>query len=187
MVEKPSEKPEVTAGIVTDIQMQSNLNGIKLIPTSEKNTYKKYFSKTAKLTVSKEPGCTYYYKVVEKGKANSTVKWKKLTGNVIKVAASDTAKRIYIRAVNENGTSVTRKTTGFYVDNRKPVVKGVTNKAVYTKPVKLRFSDNISVKAATLNGKKVKNGFTVSKKGAYRLVVTDRAGNKRVIKFTIRK
>ena len=172
---------------MTTIQMQSNLNGIKLLPTSEINTYKKYYSKTVKLTVSKEPGCTYYYKVVEKGKANSTVKWKKLTGNVIKVAASDTAKRIYIRGVNENGTSVTRKTTGFYVDNRKPVVKGVTNKAVYTKPVKLRFSDNISVKAATLNGKKVKNGCTVSKKGTYRLVVTDRAGNKRVIKFTIRK
>ena len=172
---------------MTSIQMQSNLNGIKLLPTSEKNTYKKYFSKTVKLTVSKVPGCTYYYKVVEKGKANSTVRWKKLTGNEIKVAASDTAKRIYIRVVNENGTSVTRKTTGFFVDSKKPVVKGVTNKAVYTKPVKLRFSDNISVKAATLNGKKVKNGCKVSKNGTYRLVVTDRAGNKKIIRFTINK
>ena len=172
---------------MTSIQMKSNLNGIKMIPTSEKNTYQKYFSKAVKLTVSKEPGCTYFYKVVEKGRANSTVKWKKLTGNVIKVAASDTAKRVYIRVVNENGTSVTRKTTGFYVDNRKPVVKGVTNKAVYTKPVKIRFSDNISVKAATLNGKKVKNGYKVSKNGTYRLVVTDRAGNKKIIRFTINK
>ena len=172
---------------MTSIQMKSNLNGIKMIPTSEKNTYQKYFSKAVKLTVSKEPGCTYFYKVVEKGRANSTVKWKKLTGNVIKVAASDTAKRIYMKAVDQTGAAVVQKTSGFYVDSKKPVVKGVKNKTVYTKPVKIRFSDNISVKAATLNGKKVKNGYKVSKNGTYRLVVTDRAGNKKIIRFTINK
>ena len=181
------EKQEETGSLVAAIQVKPNQKGIALLPASAKNTYQKYFAKTVKLTVEKEPGVTYYYKVVKKGRADSSVKWKKLTGNVIRAAASDTAKRICIRAVDQTGASVVRKTSGFYVDSKKPVVKGVKNKAVYTKPVKIQFSDNISVKAATLNGKKVKNGCKVSKNGTYRLVVTDRAGNKKIVRFTINK
>lgn len=181
------EKQEETGSLVAAIQVKPNQKGIALLPASAKNTYQKYFAKTVKLTVEKEPGVTYYYKVVKKGRADSSAKWKKLTGIVIRAAASDTAKRICIKAVDQTGASVVRKTSGFYVDSKKPAVKGVKNKAVYTKPVKIRFSDNISVKGATLNGKKIANGYRVSKSGNYRLVVTDRAGNKTDIRFAIQK
>ena len=71
-------------------------------------------------------------------------------------------------------------------DTKKPVVKGVKANKVYRKTVKLSFSDNIGVKTATLNGKKITSGIRVSKKGTYQLIVTDKAGNKTKVKFKIK-
>lgn len=72
-------------------------------------------------------------------------------------------------------------------DTKKPTVKGVKNNRTYKKAVKIKFSDNGSgIKNAKLNGKKIKSGKKVSKKGSYKLVVTDKAGNKTQIKFKIK-
>lgn len=169
------------------IRIRSNVGGLKLVKASVKNTYKKYSRKTVRIQVLKERGCTYYYKVVEKGRHNRTVRWKRLSGDVVRVAASDTAKRVYLKAVGRNGKTAVRKTNGFYVDNRKPTVRGVKNKGVYHRAVTLRFFDNIRVKSALLNGKKVKSGYRAAKNGAYKLVVTDQAGNRSVVLFTIRR
>ena len=70
--------------------------------------------------------------------------------------------------------------------NQITVVKGVKANKVYRKTVKLSFSDNIGVKTATLNGKKITSGIRVSKKGTYQLIVTDKAGNKTKVKFKIK-
>ena len=52
---------------------------------------------------------------------------------------------------------------------------------------KITFKDATSgVKKATLNGKKIKNGKVVKKAGKYTLVVYDKAGNKRTVKFRIK-
>ena len=72
-------------------------------------------------------------------------------------------------------------------DKTKPTVKGVKNNKTYKKAVKIRFFDASGIKKATLNGKKIKPGKKVKKNGKYKLVVVDNAGNKRVIKFKIKK
>lgn len=72
-------------------------------------------------------------------------------------------------------------------DKTKPTIKGVKNKKTYKKAVKIRFFDKSGIKKATLNGKKIKSGKKVKKSGKYKLVVIDNAGNKRVIKFKIKR
>jgi hypothetical protein len=79
------------------------------------------------------------------------------------------------------------KVTG--IDKTKPTVTGVKNGKKYKKAVTIKFKDNkggSGIKKATLNGKKIKSGKKVSKKGKYTLVVKDKAGNKKTIKFTIK-
>ena len=71
-------------------------------------------------------------------------------------------------------------------DKKKPTVKGVKNKKTYKRKVKIKFFDKSGIKKATLNGKRIKSGKKVSKKGKYKLIVIDKAGNKRVIKFKIK-
>jgi hypothetical protein len=74
------------------------------------------------------------------------------------------------------------------LDNKKPVIKGVKAGKKYKKAVKITFSDKGSgIKKATLNGKKIKSGKTVKKKGSYTLKVTDKAGNISKVKFKIVK
>jgi hypothetical protein len=88
------------------------------------------------------------------------------------------------------GISYTIKVKG--LDNTKPTVSGVKNKKTYTKAVTIKASDKGSgLKSATLNGKKIKvsklkSGYKVSKAGTYTLKVTDKAGNTKTIKFTIK-
>jgi hypothetical protein len=79
----------------------------------------------------------------------------------------------------------TFKVTG--IDSKKPTVSGVKNGKTYTKAVTIEFSDADSgVKSAKLNGKSIKSGKTVSASGSYKLVVTDKAGNKKTVKFKIK-
>ena len=84
-------------------------------------------------------------------------------------------------------TKNAEKTITFIKDTKKPVVKGVENGKTYTGPVTIKFSDELSgIKSAKLGKKKVKSGVKVSKAGAYTLKVTDKAGNKTTVKFTIK-
>lgn len=73
------------------------------------------------------------------------------------------------------------------LDKTKPVVKGVKNKKTYMKLVKITFSDKESgINKATLNGKKIKNGKKVTKKGSYTLKVYDKAGNVNKMTFKVK-
>lgn len=57
----------------------------------------------------------------------------------------------------------------------------------YSKPVKVTFSDKKSgVKKAVLDGKKIKSGTKVSKKGKHTLKVYDNVGNVTSVKFIIK-
>ncbi len=72
-------------------------------------------------------------------------------------------------------------------DTTKPTVTGVKDGKKYSKAVTIKYSDKESgIKKATLNGKKIKSGTKVSKKGKYTLKVTDKAGNTKTVKFTIK-
>jgi hypothetical protein len=85
---------------------------------------------------------------------------------------------------NTVSVSVPVKVSG--LDNKKPLVTGVKNGKTYKKPVTVKFSDKTSgIKKATLNGKTIRSGKKVSKKGSYTLKVTDKAGNTKTVKFKI--
>lgn len=73
------------------------------------------------------------------------------------------------------------------LDKTKPTIKGVKNGTTYKKAVTIKFSDKSGIRKATLNGKKIKSGTKVKKNGSYTLIVTDKAGNSRTVRFKIRK
>lgn len=83
--------------------------------------------------------------------------------------------------------SMNKKVLTVTYDKTKPVVKGVANGKIYKKTVTIKFSDKYGVKSAKLNGKTIKSGKKVTKKGAYTLKVTDKAGNVKTVKFKIKK
>ncbi len=75
----------------------------------------------------------------------------------------------------------------FYIDMTKPTVKGVKNNGTYKNARTIQFSDKGSgISKAVLNGKKIRTGKKVTKKGSYMLVVTDKAGNKKTVKFKLK-
>ena len=83
-------------------------------------------------------------------------------------------------------TKHSSKTFEIIKDATAPKVKGVKNGASYTGSVKIKFSDANGIKKATLNGKKIKSGATAKTKGSNTLIVTDKAGNKTTVTFTIK-
>jgi hypothetical protein len=114
--------------------------------------------------------------------------------------ATDNGNGTYSFTTNKNGDyticiediygtryTTTDKVTNLVVDKTKPKVTGVKNGKTYKKAVTIKFSDKGSgIKKATLNGKKIKSGKKVKKKGKYTLKVTDKAGNNTTVKFKIK-
>ena len=108
-----------------------------------------------------------------------TVNGKKVSGKKISLK-EDGKYTVTVKTKN------TEETISFVKDGTKPVVTGVENGKTYTGSVTINFSDELSgIKSAKLGKKKVKSGVKVSKAGTYTLKVTDKAGNKTTVKFTI--
>lgn len=75
----------------------------------------------------------------------------------------------------------------FRIDKTAPKVTGVKNNKTYKNAVTVKVTDKNGVKSVTLNGKKIKSGKKVSKKGSYKLAAKDVAGNKKTVAFKIKK
>ena len=71
-------------------------------------------------------------------------------------------------------------------DTKKPTVSGVKNGKTYIGAKVVKFKDNCGIAKATLNGKKISSGKKISKKGSYKLVVTDINGLKTIVSFKIK-
>lgn len=166
------------------IRITCSLKGVKLVSTKEKNTYKAYSKKKVCITLAREKNTEYYYKIVGKGHHKSTMAWKKLKGNRITVKPAAYGQRVFIKAKNSGGTTI-KKTTGFVVDAAKPTVTGVKNARIYKGARIVAVSDKGGIANVRLNGKKMPTQFLVQKKGVYRLVVTDCAGNKKQVFFAV--
>lgn len=79
-----------------------------------------------------------------------------------------------------------KKTQKVYVDNTAPTTNVKSGKS-YKKGYKVTFSDKISgMKSAKLDGKTVKSGTKVTKTGKHTLVLKDKQGNTKTVKFTIK-
>ena len=128
------------------------------------------------------------YQIVKKGKTYipSDAKWKAAKNGKIVVKNAKNS-NLYIR-VSSNGYTSIYKTNGFTVDSTAPTIKGVKNNKMYKHAVTIRVSDNVSgVKSITLNGKKISSTKKITKNGAYKLVVTDKVGHKKTVRFSINK
>ncbi|MEH7307271.1 Ig-like domain-containing protein [Neobacillus drentensis] len=76
-----------------------------------------------------------------------------------------------------------KTTVEFTIDKTAPVVSGVSNNANYSKDVTISFTEG----TATLDGKAVGTKTVVKTEGKHVFVVTDAAGNKTTVVFTIDK
>lgn len=74
----------------------------------------------------------------------------------------------------------------FYLDKKKPTVKGIKHGKTYKKAVKITCKDNMKLKSVKVNGKKKKNTFKIKKKGSYTIVAKDQAGNQTKVKIKIK-
>ncbi|NHC42785.1 L,D-transpeptidase family protein [Bacillus sp. MM2020_1] len=125
-----------------------------------------------------EAGATITVKIGNKkytGKANTKRYYK------VPVAVQKAGTKIYVNAKDKAGN--VSKTKGVIViDKTAPVVTGVSN-TTYDRDVTITFNEG----KATLDGKVFATGTVVSENGKHTLVVTDAAGNKRTVVFTIKK
>ena len=166
------------------IIISASVKGIRLLERKQKNTYQIYSRKTVTITLQREKDTEYFYKIVKKGQRNSSVAWKALDGKRITVKAAPYGRRVFIKAVRDGMTAV-KKTTGFVVDATKPTVKGVRNAGIYRDAPSVSVRDSGGIASVKLNGKKMPKHFVIEKRGIYRLVVTDRAGNKKQVIFAV--
>lgn len=128
-----------------------------------------------------------YYKkavTVKFSDTGSGIKSALLNGKSIKSGKKvKTDARYTLKVTDKAGNS---KTVKFVVDKKAPTTN-IKAKTYYAS-VKITFKDKTAgIKAATLNGKKIKSGKKVTANGSYTLKLTDKAGNKKVIKFKIEK
>ncbi|GKU77790.1 S-layer homology domain-containing protein [Paenibacillus sp. L3-i20] len=85
----------------------------------------------------------------------------------------------YKLVVTDKAGNVT--TISFTIDTTAPKVTGVTNGGNYKEKVTVSFNEG----TAKLNGVTFVKGTEINQDGAYKLVVTDKAGNETNISFTI--
>lgn len=90
--------------------------------------------------------------------------------------------RYVVKATDFAGNTASKT---FIVDSTAPIVKGVANSRYYNTAKIVKWEDKYGIKSATLNGKSVKSGVRVYTSKKHKLVVTDKAGNKRTVNFVI--
>lgn len=176
-----------------NVQIKDTTSSQITLSLQDKNTSTTYIPLRKKIVLKLEgsrdssEGSTpvvFEYQIVNKGNEYVATDWKPAANGIISVSSSKKC-RIYIRAISGKNSKVYR-TNGFYIDSAAPQISGIKNGKIYKKSVKIRVSDKVSgVKKILLNGKKIKSGKVVSKKGAYKLVVMDVAGNKKSVRFAI--
>jgi hypothetical protein len=127
----------------------------------------------------------YNKKVTVKAAADTVIASLKVNGKEVGSDTCTISKEGKNTVICKTANGKTTKVS-FVIDTTKPKISGVASGKTYKSARTIKFSDKYEVKSATLNGKKISSGKKVSKKGSYKLVVTDKAGNKNTIKFKIK-
>jgi hypothetical protein len=140
--------------------------------------------KAATLSGVKNNAC-YNKKVTVKAAADTVIASLKVNGKDVGSDTCTISKEGKNTVICKTANGKTTKVS-FVIDTTKPKVSGVASGKTYKSARTIKFSDKYGVKSATLNGKKISTGKKVSKKGSYKLVVTDKAGNKNIVKFKIK-
>lgn len=164
------------------LQVQANVKNIQL---AVKVDYKVYTNKTIKLTVVPENAKNVSYQLVKKKGKVQDDKWLAVTNRAIIIKKTARPVVIYFTYTDATGSVQMVHTNGFYVDKKKATVN-VKAGGTYKKGYKLTFKDAGGIKSAILDGKKVKSGVKVKKRGSHTILVTDKAGNKRKVVFKVK-
>lgn len=173
----------VTNGVV--FLMNCNAKAIKLAEADKKIT-KAFSNRTTNFTFTLENAAELKYQIVKKGNKVKKTAWKTVKNNILTIKKETKLSQIYFKYKDKDGKEIVKKTVYFAIDKSQPKtnIKNVT----YYKKVKVTFKDSISgIKKATLDGKKIKSGEVIKKKGSHKLVIIDNAGNKITKKFKIKK
>lgn len=142
-----------------------------------------YTKKNVNLTVKTSYAKSLQYQLIKKGK-KKTNNWKNYNKKIrIKKQGKWT---LYVRIIGKDGKQYIEKTNLFIIDKTKPIVRGVKSGKTYKKTIRISYKDEISgIKSATLNGENIKQSVKIKKNGNYRMVIVDKAKNKRVVRFKI--
>ena len=178
-----SDIPSSVVNVATSsMVVSSNIIGIKL---TDKVEYKVLTNKNVVITIIPGNATNIKYQVVKKGTNVSDTAWKVVADNKITVKSAAKPSVVYIQYTDINGVVQTALTTGFTIDKKKAAVNVKSGKT-YKKGKKITFKDANGIKIAKLDGKVIKTGKKVIKKGSHTLVVTDKAGNKKTVKLKIK-
>ena len=174
--------PVAPVAVNTTITVKSNNS--KITVATDK-TYKIYTNKNVTFTITAVSASAIKYQVVAKGSKLTANGWKNVSNNKITISKTIKASIVYIQYTDANGIAQTIHTNGFTIDKKTATVNVKKNKT-YKKGKKITFKDASGISSAKLNGKKIKSGTKIKKSGTYKLVVTDKAGNKKTISFKIK-
>ncbi|MBT2734695.1 L,D-transpeptidase family protein [Bacillus sp. ISL-7] len=98
----------------------------------------------------------------------------------VKIPKQKAGLKLSFTAKDKSG-NISKTKTVVVLDRTAPVVSGVSNNRVYNKDVTISFKEG----TAWLDGNRVKTGKVVTTEGTHRVVLTDAAGNKTIVIFTI--
>ena len=87
------------------------------------------------------------------------------------------------RLKKDKATGIDKMTVDEYIQNKEDNLKCLVHRLKYNNyyPQPSR-----RVEIPKLNGKKISTGTTVKKNGKYKLILTDNAGNQKIVNFTIK-
>ena len=154
--------------------VSGNLNGLGVDAAS---TTTKYYKTAKTYTFKDKKGIKKIVVNNKKKKIKTGVKSYKLR--------MTKAGKYKISVVNKKGKT---KKYVIYIDKKAPVISGIHNNGTYIKSTEFSVSDNVAVKQASLDGKKLnvlKKKYLVSTLGYHKVVVVDKAGNKSTKNFVI--
>ena len=149
---------------------------VKLVDTKKRTSYKTVLNKTLTIKASLTDG-KVSYQIVKSGKKLSAKNWKTLKKSV--AIKTNGKMSVYIRYKLKSGKTITKKTTGFVLDTKAPTIK-------VARSGKITVIDNLTGVKSIKDGKKTIKNKSVLKKGVHKITVTDKAGNKKTVKVTIK-
>ena len=178
----PATVPAANITQKASIALASNFKKLKITDTL---SYKAYTKKGVTILLTPANADNIHYQLVKKGKTPAPTKWKAVSNNKIVIKKLKKASALYLKYTDETGTLQTIHTNGFAID-KKPAKVNVSSGKFYPLNTKITFSDASGIKSAKLNNTPVKSGISLKLSGNYKLVVTDKAGNKKVVSFRIK-
>ena len=180
-----SSETDTSKEIVTASKKSLQINGdLQFVSLEEADLDIVYLNKNAELSFSELENVNY--QIVEQ-KNSLTKQWISLKDGIC-FDENNESSILYIQYKDDAGGKHILKSNPFIVDKKKPVIS-LKNKT-YKKNIKIEANDAVGICDMELQGtinKKIENGYKLKKEGEYRLVITDYAGNQKIVQFKLQK